>query len=143
MERTDAIERLRTARVGRLATVRPGGRPHVVPFVFVLVDAPDLRVYWAVDAKPKRSRQLRRMANIEHDPSVELVVDEYDEDWDRLWWVRVAGDARILEPGPEHDTAVAALRAKYPQYAADPPPGPVVAIDIATVTGWEAGPIAD
>jgi PPOX class probable F420-dependent enzyme len=140
VERTDAIDRLRTARVGRLATVTPGGRPHVVPFVFALVAEPELRVYWAVDAKPKRSRRIRRLENIEHNAAAEFVVDEYDEDWDRLWWVRVAGAARILEPGPEEDLARAALRAKYPHHAEAPPPGPVVAIDVAKVTGWEAAP---
>jgi PPOX class probable F420-dependent enzyme len=138
MDRTDAIARIRRARVGRLATVAPDGRPHVVPFVFALVEEPTLRVYWAVDAKPKRSTRLRRLENIAHNPSVELVVDGYDEDWDRLWWVRAAGAARILEPGPEEVAARAALRAKYPQHDAAPPPGPVVAIDVATVTGWEA-----
>jgi PPOX class probable F420-dependent enzyme len=143
MDRTDAIARVRTARVGRLATVTPDGRPHVVPFVFALVEEPELRVYWAVDAKPKRSTLLRRLENIAHNASVELVVDGYDEDWDRLWWVRVAGTARILEPGPEENAARAALRSKYPQHDAAPTPGPVVAIDVARVTGWQAAPPLD
>jgi PPOX class probable F420-dependent enzyme len=138
MERVEAIERLRTARVGRLATVRRDGGPHVVPFVFALLEEPGLRVYWAVDAKPKRSTRLRRLENIAQNPAVEFVADGYDEDWDRLWWVRVAGTARILDPGPERDRALAALQAKYAQHEATPPSGPVVAIDVSTVTGWEA-----
>jgi PPOX class probable F420-dependent enzyme len=140
MDHTSAIARLRDARVGRLATVRPDGRPHVVPFVFALIEEPALRVYWAVDTKPKRSARLRRIENIAHNASVEFVVDGYAEDWGGLWWVRVAGAARILEPGPEEDAARGALRAKYPQHDAAPPPGPVVAIDVATVTGWEGAP---
>jgi PPOX class probable F420-dependent enzyme len=138
MERTDAIEKLRTARVGRLATVTPDGRPHVVPFVFALVAEPALRAYWAVDAKPKRSRRIRRLENIEHNAATEFVVDGYGEDWDRLWWVRVVGTARVLEPGPEQEIARAALLAKYPQHRTSPPPGPIVAIDVARITGWDA-----
>jgi PPOX class probable F420-dependent enzyme len=140
MDRIDAIARLRTSRVGRLATVTPEGRPHVVPFVFAIIEEPVLRVYWAVDQKPKRSRRLRRLENIEHNASVDFVVDRYSEDWTRLWWVRVTGIARILEPGPEEDVARAALLAKYPQHVAEPPAGPFVAIDAETVTGWEAAP---
>jgi PPOX class probable F420-dependent enzyme len=138
MNRANAISRLRTARVARLATVTADGRPHVVPFVFAVDEPPALRVYWVVDAKPKRSPRLQRLENIAHNPAVELVVDGYEEDWDRLWWVRVAGTARILDPGPEHERALAALRAKYPQHDTTPPPGPVVAIDVSTITGWEA-----
>jgi PPOX class probable F420-dependent enzyme len=143
MDHTTAIARLRDARVGRLATVTPGGRPHVVPFVFALIEVPTLRVYWAVDAKPKRSARLRRLENIANNASVEFVVDAYDEDWDRLWWVRVAGAGRILEPGPEEAAARAALLAKYPQHETAPPLGPIVAIDVARVTDWEAAPTTD
>jgi PPOX class probable F420-dependent enzyme len=143
MERTEMIDRLQAARVGRLATVRPDGAPHVVPFVFALVERPELRVYWVVDAKPKRSRRLQRLQNLDRHPSVEFVIDGYDEDWDRLWWVRVAGTGRVLDPGPEHDRALAALRAKYPQHGMTPPPGSVVAIDVGTIAGWEATPNPD
>src|SRR5918911_4927121 len=90
-----AISRLREARVGRMATVRPDGTPHVVPFVFALVSlhGGDLRLYWAVDHKPKRPRippgSLRRLENLRVNPAVEVVVDEYDDDWTALWWVRL------------------------------------------------------
>src|SRR5207253_5352137 len=82
------------ARVARLATVGRDGRPHVVPICFAL-DGDVL--YSAVDEKPKSTRRLRRLANIEAHPEVEVVVDAWDEDWSRLWWVRLAGQARIVE----------------------------------------------
>jgi PPOX class probable F420-dependent enzyme len=141
VDREDAIARLRAARVGRLATITPESRPHVVPFVFVVVqDERLLRVYSVVDRKLKRSTRLQRLKNIAENPAVEIVVDGYDEDWRRLWWVRAAGAGRIVRSRTERESALDALREKFPQYAIDPPPGPVVAIDIERVTGWEAEP---
>lgn len=141
MNRDEAVARLRSARVGRLATITPDSRPHVVPFVFAVVeDASTIRVYWAVDDKPKRSRRLQRIRNLERNPAVELVVDGYDEDWNQLWWVRAAGVGRIVHEPTEHAAALAALKAKYSQYAAAPPSGPVVAIDVERITSWEATP---
>lgn len=104
----------------------------------VIEDDPAIRLYWVVDEKPKRSRRLARLGNIEHNPAVELVVDGYDEDWDRLWWVRASGNGRVVGSQAERDAALTALRAKYPQYATIVPSGPVIAIDVETITGWEA-----
>lgn len=141
MERVEAISRLRTARVARLATVRPDGRPHVVPIVFALLGVHhDLRVYWAVDRKPKRSTELQRLRNISADPHVELVVDGYDEAWERLWWVRAAGTSRIVDDAIESARALAALTTKYPQYVGSPPDGPTVAIEVTQIVGWQAAP---
>src|SRR5439155_3699218 len=83
-----ARKRLGEARVARLATADAGGVPHVVPFVFVLDGE---TIYWAVDEKPKRTRDLKRLANIRANPNVDVVVDHYDEDWRTLWWVRASG----------------------------------------------------
>ena len=137
-----ALERLRSARVGRIATVTPDDRPHVVPFVFALGDAADVgpRAYWAVDRKPKRSERIQRLRNLEHEPAVEFVVDGYDEDWASLWWVRASGTGRVVDDASEERAALEALAAKYPPYAGDPPTGPVVAIEIETISGWEAQP---
>jgi PPOX class probable F420-dependent enzyme len=135
MERSEALERLRSARVGRIATVRADGRPHVVPFVFALVED---RAYWTVDAKPKRSARLQRLRNLERNPAVEIVVDGYDEDWDRLWWVRGSGVGRAVEDPAERASALDALRAKYPQYQRAALDGAVVAIDLTAITGWTA-----
>jgi PPOX class probable F420-dependent enzyme len=135
----EALNRVRGARVGRMATITPEGRPHVVPFVFVLIgEDPDLHAYWVVDDKQKRSRSLQRVENLKANAAVEFVVDGYDEDWDRLWWVRVSGTGRMVRARTERAKAIAALRAKYPQYATKPPPGPVIGIDIERISGWEA-----
>ena len=125
--------RMAEAPVGRLATVRPDGRPHLVPCCFVL-DGETL--YSAVDAKPKSTLALRRLENIRAHPRACLLVDHYGEDWATLWWIRVDGAGRILDPGPEHDRALELLVAKYPQYQRDPPPGPVVAVDIVSWAAW-------
>jgi len=142
MDRGEAIARLRSARVGRLATVTADARPHVVPFVFALVERDrDVLAYWAVDRKPKRTERLRRLRNLERNPAAEFVVDGYDEDWRALWWVRASGTGRVVDDASsEHAAALDALASKYRQYASEPPPGPVVAIDIERISGWRAEP---
>ena len=134
---TTAEEALRrraeAAPVARLATVAEDGRPHLVPCCFALEG--DV-AYSVVDHKPKRSPALRRLDNIRAHPAVCLLVDHYEDDWTRLWWVRLDGRARILENGPEHAAAVGLLCAKYPQYRATPPSGAVIAIDVAACRSW-------
>ena len=125
--------RFRRARVARLATVGEDGKPHLVPVCFELAGD---RVVSVVDAKPKRTGELRRLANIRAHPSVTLLVDEYDDDWTRLWWVRADGLARVVETGADRDDAVAALTAKYPQYEREPPDGPVLAVDLTEERSW-------
>src|SRR5207237_1330839 len=83
---------------------------------------------------------ISRQVNLRANPSVEVVVDHYDEDWTALWWVRARGMARILGDGPERDLALRLLAAKYEQYRVDPPPGSVVAVQLTGVTTWEASP---
>jgi len=127
--------------VGRLATVRPDGTPHVIPVVYVLVQEDEaIRLCWAVDQKPKATTDIQRLRNIGANPAVELVVDFYDEHWDEVWWVRLTGVARVVEDTPERESALAWLAEKYPQYAASPPGGPVVAIEVQRVSAWEASP---
>lgn len=127
------------ARVARLATTGADGRPHLVPLCFALEG--DL-VYSAVDRKPKRSPRLKRLENISLHPEVTLLVDHYEEDWTRLWWVRLRGTARVLEEGPEQARALSLLAAKYEQYRAEPPPGPVLAVALEEWRGWSAAPEA-
>jgi PPOX class probable F420-dependent enzyme len=137
MTRDEALERAAAARVGRIATVRPDGTPHVVPVVFALVvDGSRTVAYWAVDRKPKRSTRLARIENLRANPAAEIVVDDYDEDWSRLWWVRLGGAGRVVDDPAERASAIEALAAKYVQYAADRPEADVVAIDIADVSFW-------
>jgi len=120
-----------SARVARLATVGADGRPHVVPICFALDrDA----LYTAVDEKPKSTRRLKRLANIEANPQVEVVIDHWDENWSQLWWVRLAGRARIAA----HDErALELLQAKYPQYRERPPEGPFVVVSIESRREWQ------
>jgi PPOX class probable F420-dependent enzyme len=124
--------RFASARVARLATVGADGRPHLVPVCFVLVGD---TVYSPVDHKPKRTTALRRLANVAATGRASLLADHYAEDWTTLWWVRADGTGRVLDRAPD---AVDALAAKYPQYAAHPPAGPVLAVDVTAWTGWAA-----
>ena len=130
-------ERLTSARVARLATTDPDGRPHLVPMVFA-VDGDTL--YSAVDRKPKRSQTLRRIENARVRPEVTILVDHFEEDWGRLWWIRLRGRARVLDTGEERDRALALLQEKYPQYRTEPPDGPVLAVDVSEARVWEPRP---
>ncbi|WP_425461239.1 TIGR03668 family PPOX class F420-dependent oxidoreductase [Kitasatospora atroaurantiaca] len=145
----EARRRFALARVARLATVGSDGRPHLVPVTFAgsFTEAGDT-VVTAVDHKPKRSPQLKRLRNIAAHPAVCLLVDEYDEQWERLWWVRADGDARVVPPpvaggpaaSPDHHEAIELLRRKYPQYGPRPPEGSVVLITVRAWRGWSALP---
>ncbi|WP_369251488.1 TIGR03668 family PPOX class F420-dependent oxidoreductase [Streptomyces sp. R41] len=159
MDEDEARRRFLTARVARLATVDAEGRPHLVPVVFaqhgVCARYGDFarrgdEIVTAVDRKPKRSARLKRLRNIAAHPAVCLLVDAYDEDWDRLWWVRADGDARILPPDAsefrvrdEYAAAIALLREKYAPYRSQPPDGPVIAITVHRWHGWRAAREAD
>jgi PPOX class probable F420-dependent enzyme len=123
------------APVARLATVRPDGSPHVVPVCFALAGE---TIYTAVDHKPKATSDLARLHHIAAEPRVALLADRYDDDWSRLWWVRVDGDAALVSSPAERDGAHAALAAAYPQYAARPPRGPVIAVEPRRYSGWRA-----
>jgi PPOX class probable F420-dependent enzyme len=123
-------ERFASARVARLATVGADGVPHLVPIVFAVTG--DV-IHTAVDAKPKRTNRLRRLANIAANPRVCVLADHYEEDWSALWWVRADGVARVRDESPE---ALAALVARYPHYRDTPPPGPFVQITVDRWTAW-------
>lgn len=126
--------RFAAARVARLATAGADGVPHLVPIVFAVAGE---RIVTAVDAKPKSTNALRRLENIAANPSVAVLVDHYDDDWTQLWWVRVDGRAAVAA-GDETRDAIELLSARYRQYETQPPPGPVVAIDVERWSGWSA-----
>ena len=123
--------------VARLATVTSDCVPHLVPVVFAL-DADVQTVYTAVDAKPKTTQRLRRLANIENNPQASLLVDHYAEDWTQLWWVRVDGVATIHHDGERMQAGYRLLRAKYPQYQSVPLDGPVIAVAVRSWSSWHA-----
>jgi len=131
----DPKARFAQAPVARLATVAPDGRPHLVPVVFA-VDGEV--IYTAVDAKPKTTQRLRRLANIDGNPRVSLLVDHYAEDWTQLWWVRVDGVATIHHDGNAMRIGRDLLRAKYDQYQSVPLNGPVIAVAIRRWSSWRA-----
>jgi PPOX class probable F420-dependent enzyme len=142
------IERLlETWPVARLATLAADGRLHQVPIVFARVDG----ALWSpIDAKPKADRELARIAHLRQRPRASLLLDHYEPDWSRLWWLRVDVEAEIVEPADagadrRAAAAVAALRRKYPQYAALPvlrDPPTLVSFEPDAVSSWCAGPQA-
>ena len=132
----DSRSRVTSARVARFGTVRPDGRPHLVPVTFALADD---TVVTAVDHKPKSTTALQRLANIAADPRVTLLVDHYDEDWQQLWWVRLDGTAHVVATDDdERAGCVELLAAKYADYRERPPAGPAVIIRVQTVVCWSA-----
>ena len=135
MESTELRRRLADHSVAVLATVSPGGKPHAVPICYAL-DGDS--IYFAVDHKPKRTPDLRRLDNIAANPAVAVLVQHYEHDWDRLWWVRVDGTARIVEDAGQRSRAIELLIDRYSQYRQHPPDGVVVAITIHRLSGWSS-----
>jgi PPOX class probable F420-dependent enzyme len=120
-------------RVARLASNDDRGAPHAVPIVFAWAgDA----CYSVIDEKPKRTRELRRLRNIEADPRVTLLFDEYAEDWSRLGWVMLRALVEVVEDENERSRALDALRAKYPQYASMVLDGPLLRFTPERETHW-------
>jgi PPOX class probable F420-dependent enzyme len=115
---TDEVQAfLARARRAHLATAGADGAPHVVPVCFAVLDRQTLA--FAIDDKPKApGRTLRRLANLRANPRFALVVDRWDEDWSRLAYVLVSGRGATIDDPARRGIAVAALRARYPQYVA-------------------------
>jgi PPOX class probable F420-dependent enzyme len=128
--------RFASSPVARLATVRPDGRPHIVPVVFVLDGD---TIFTAVDAKPKRSPRLQRLANIAFEPRCSLLVDHYDNDWSELWWVRADGEAAVVDPAAASH-GLSALVARHIQYRPVAPSGPLVVVRVSQWSSWSASP---
>ena len=131
----EARRSVAAARIGRLASIDARGRPHVVPICFAMTGD---QIVSVVDYKPKRTLELRRLDNVRRNPAVQLVVDHYDDDWSSLWWIRVSGQARVVDHGTERDDAIDVLAKKYPQYRERRPDGSVLLIDITEITSWQA-----
>ncbi len=132
-------EALATARTAVLATVAHDGRPRTVPICFVLGTTDDGRpaLFTPIDEKPKASadpRALARVRDIAARPAVSVLVDRWDEDWSRLGWLRIEGEAAVVEAD---GAVVMALRAKYPQYAGHQlDDRPMIRIAIERVRAW-------
>ena len=129
--------RLETARVARLATLDAKRRPHLIPICFACKGTV---FYSAIDRKPKQvaPNRLARLKNIKKTPQVALLVDHYDEDWGRLWYVLVRGAAELVSSPVERERALQLLRAKYAQYGPDmlQDDAPVLRITPRRITAW-------
>jgi PPOX class probable F420-dependent enzyme len=134
----DDLRFLDQQRVARLATADAAGRPTAVPVCFVQLDG---RLYIPIDAKPKHGdpRRLKRLRNIAQQPAVALLVDRYDDDWTRLRWLLIRAQAAVVDDHPERQPALAALEARYPQYAAMGLAGlglPLIVLQPSAVSRW-------
>jgi PPOX class probable F420-dependent enzyme len=131
-------KKLEAARVARMATLDARRRPHLVPICFIYDGT---FFYSAIDRKPKRvaPNRLARMKNIRKTPRVALLVDQYDEDWEKLWYVLVRGNAKLVSDPAERRRALRRLRAKYPQYRSGmlTDDAPILRITPLRVTAWE------
>lgn len=119
--------------MARLSTVSADGQPHCVPVTFA-VDRDTVAI--AVDHKPKTTVNLKRLANIEQNPKVCLLADEYSDDWSQLWWARADGTAHVISEDKQREHALDLLEARYVQYSARRPEGPVILVRVARWSGW-------
>jgi PPOX class probable F420-dependent enzyme len=135
MDQAEMRRHVEASFVARLATVGADGRPHIVPISFGLDDK---TLYFAVDFKPKRTTNLKRIRNLTANPAVSVLIDHYESDWSRLWWVRLDGTARTVTERSEVEHALTLLVRRFEPYRATPPAGPVVAITVERMSGWSA-----
>ena len=136
----DALHWLSSQKVAYLATTDVHAQPHLVPVVFVRMDED---IFICIDEKPKKHRFLKRLANIKANPKISLLVDNYDDNWQELRWVRVDGTAILLENTDESravfESVISTLRDKYPQYQTmDLSRGPIIRITINAIASWQA-----
>ena len=129
--------RLEVARVARLATLDSKQKSHLIPICYAYNGTV---FYSAIDRKPKRvsPERMARLKNIKKNPQVALLVDHYDEDWTRLWYVLVRGKAELVSAPAERKVALQCLRAKYPQYSSAmlEDDAPLLRITAQRVTAW-------
>jgi PPOX class probable F420-dependent enzyme len=129
-----ARELIASSRVARLALLDERDLPRVLPVTF----APFEGAIWsAVDRKPKRRVEPARVRRLRRRPEAALLVDRYDDDWSRLAWVELRGRVTVLTAS-DAPGALEALAAKYEQYRAEPPPGPLLRLAVERVACWSA-----
>ncbi len=136
---SDIEERFRTCLVARLATLNPDGSPHQVPIVFTWVDD----CFWSpIDGKPKENVPLQRVVNARSDSRGSLLLDEYDNNWTKLWWIRIDVQITVIEIGETPLPGVLdSLVEKYPQYedvAVLRDPGTILRLTPKKISSWQA-----
>ena len=122
---------LSAERVARLALLDEEDLPRVLPVTFAVWEG---AVWSAIDRKPKRTAEPARVRRLRRRPEAALLVDRYDDDWSRLAWVELRGSVSIEPAGP----ALEALAERYEQYRAEPPPGPLLRLEVQRATWWRA-----
>ena len=126
---------IESARVAHMALLDADDRPRILPVTFATAGG---AVWSAIDdLKPKRTAEPARVRWLRRRPQAALCVDVYDDDWSRLAWVQLLGVVEVLEL-EAGEPGIAALRAKYPQYADSPPPGPVLRLAVERTLSWRA-----
>jgi len=123
---------LESERVARLGLLDDEDRPRVLPVTFALAGG---AIYSAIDQKPKASAEPARLRYLRRRPEAALTVDHYEDDWARLAWVQVLGRVEVLADEP---AGMDALIAKYEQYQAEPPPGPLLKLVPERALHWRA-----
>ena len=126
--------------VGHLATLDADKKIHQIPVVFVR----HAGIFWSpIDGKPKSAGELARVRNVRNNPNVSLLLDSYEQDWSRLWWIRIEGSANVIQAGVDTDAqitaVVRALCRKYPQYqniSVLREPATLIAISPTRVSNW-------
>lgn len=129
-----ARELLESERVASLSFHDPDDHPRVLPVTFALAAG---AIWSAIDSKPKRSDEPARVRRLRRDPRAALLVHFYDDDWSRLCWVQLLGRVDVLDVAGQ-DAALAALRAKYPQYEREAPAGPLLRMQVERHVCWRA-----
>jgi PPOX class probable F420-dependent enzyme len=130
----EARTRFVQALTATLGTADASGQPHLVPVTYVLTD--DDHLYIAIDSKPKRSTDLRRLRNINENGQVSLLIDKYVDDWEQLWWARADGRAVVAEFSELPAGLLEAFQKRYPWYVANVPEGPVIDVTVTRWSGW-------
>lgn len=128
---------LESERVGRLALLDTEGRPRALPVTYAIGGG---AAWTAIDRKPKRRAEPARVRWLRRRPAAALTVDTYDDDWERLAWVQLLGDVVVLDAAAA-GAGIELLAGRYPQYEAEPPPGPLLRLDVGRALCWRAAEV--
>jgi PPOX class probable F420-dependent enzyme len=126
---------LESSRVAHLGLLDEDDHPRVLPVTFALAEG---AVWSAIDRKPKRAAEPARVRFLRRRPEAALTVDHYEDDWERLAWVQLLGRVELVDAGAA-PAAMDALAVRYEQYREEPPPGPLLRLEVARVLHWKVG----
>ena len=133
---SEAWQRVADAEHGVLGTIHPERGIDLVPVVYAIDE--EHTIFVPVDTvKPKATIRLQRIANIRSDPRCTLLVEHYDPDWSRLWWVRINGDGNeaLVE---DLEQFLPLLADRFPPYADPTSIAAGIVIRPLDITGWAA-----